>query len=78
MVRFRVDLPRKKGISNRMAGRLMLLKKVNESPCVSGNRKKRLADIRKTAGKEGQSMEKLQIVYLPPGDLKPYEKNARF
>lgn len=22
-------------------------------------------------------MEKLQIVYLPPGDLKPYEKNAR-
>ena len=28
-------------------------------------------------GKEGQSMEKLQIVYLPPGDLKPYEKNAR-
>jgi ParB-like chromosome segregation protein Spo0J len=36
-----------------------------------------LAGIRKTAGKEGQSMEKLQIVYLPPGDLKPYEKNAR-
>ena len=28
-------------------------------------------------GKEGQSMEKLQIIYLPPGDLKPYEKNAR-
>lgn len=45
-----------KGISSRMAGRLMLLQKV---------------------GKEGQSMEKLQIVYLPPGDLKPYEKNAR-
>ena len=22
-------------------------------------------------------MEKLQIVYLPPGNLKPYEKNAR-
>lgn len=22
-------------------------------------------------------MEKLQIIYLPPGDLKPYEKNAR-
>ena len=22
-------------------------------------------------------MGKLQIVYLPPGDLKPYEKNAR-
>ena len=22
-------------------------------------------------------MEKLQIVYLPPGELKPYEKNAR-
>lgn len=60
-----------------MAGRLMLFLKVNESPCVSGNRKKRLAGIRKTAGKEGQSMEKLQIVYLPPGDLKPYEKNAR-
>ena len=55
----------------------MLFLKVNESPCVSGNRKKRLAGIRKTAGKEGQSMEKLQIVYLPPGDLKPYEKNAR-
>jgi ParB-like chromosome segregation protein Spo0J len=36
-----------------------------------------LAGIRKTAGKEGQSMEKLQIVYLPPGELKPYEKNAR-
>jgi ParB-like chromosome segregation protein Spo0J len=36
-----------------------------------------LAVIRKTAGKEGQGMEKLQIIYLPPGDLKPYEKNAR-
>jgi hypothetical protein len=22
-------------------------------------------------------MEQLQIVYLPPGDLTPYEKNAR-
>jgi hypothetical protein len=22
-------------------------------------------------------MSKLEIVYLPPGDLKPYEKNAR-
>ena len=28
--------------------------------------------------KKGRSnMEKLQIVYLPPGNLKPYEKNAR-
>ena len=55
----------------------MLLQKVNASPCVSGNRKKRLADIRKTAGKEGQSMEKLQIVYLPPGELTPSDRNAR-
>ena len=55
----------------------MLFLKVNESPCVSGNRKKRLAGIRKTAGKEGQSMEKLQIVYLPPGKLTAYERNAR-
>ena len=28
-------------------------------------------------GKEGQSMEKLQIVYLPPGELTPSDRNAR-
>lgn len=36
------------------------------------------ADTR-TEGQERKvkNMDKLQIVYLPPGDLKPYEKNAR-
>ena len=51
----------------------MLLQKVNESPCVSGNRKKRLAVIRKTAGKEGQ----MKVEYLSPGELYPYPQNAK-
>ena len=55
-------------------GRLALFQKVNESPCVSGNRKKRLAVIRKIARKEGQRME---IVYLSPDELVPYEMNAK-